>query len=260
MKLSAKQLTELLSDLGVDVELVESDNADFKSEDLTQSIVTAVTPTISAQLEEKLESSIGAKNNKTALSAIQFVFGIPKSELDGKTFKEMFAVVKERISSTDETEAGKWKTKYEDAVREYETKLEEKDTEWQSKYDTDIASEKKKYQDRDINDFFIKETEKLPRKGGDLLEQADTLRYKAEKQGYEIKVGENGSIELWKDGKKAKSEEVIKSIAEKVLPIATDTRHVSPAAAKAGQAAAQEGIATVEDNPLAALENWANGE
>lgn len=233
MKVTAQKAIELLAELGVDAVLVEEDSqVDINIDDVTAQAVKYLQPQIEPALRERIEGEIGAKNNGTLLSAIQSVWGIPKKEIDGKNYKEIVSYMKER--SDNSTDKDEWKKKYEEAVRDYEEQIEAANNTWQSKYDTDIAGERKKYIDRDINTAFISLVEKMPRKGGDIAEQADALRYKVEKNGYELKY-ENGTLEFWKDNKKIKHEEVINPIAEKLFPIATDTRHVNPLDVKAGR-------------------------
>jgi hypothetical protein len=230
MKISNETAQKLLAELGVDVEVVaENEDKDVDINSLVEDVTNTLKPTIETGLKETLETAIGARQNGTALSAIQQVFGIPKKDLDGKTFKEMFGIVKEHVSKGGADEANEWKTKYETAVQDYEAQLENKETEWQTKYDADISVERQKYSDRDINDGFVALVNKLPRQGGDPLKQAKVLRNLAKEEGIEVSYDE-GKKELVfkKDGKLLKADDTISNLAKDVLPVATSTNHIKP--------------------------------
>lgn len=229
MKILHKQAAKLLAELGLtDVELVaENEDKDVNIDDLVVEATNALKPSLEAELRQSLEASIGAKSNGSALSAIQQIFGIPKKELDGKTFKEMFSVVKEHAANS--SEANEWKTKYEATVKDYEEQLETAQSTWQTKYDTDLGVERQKYADRDINDAFVSEVNKMPRQGGDPIKQARVLRNLAKEAGYEISFDEaKKALSMVKDGKAAKVSEVLNELAADVLPLAKNTSHVAP--------------------------------
>lgn len=257
MKVSQKQLTELLSSLGLDVELVEDDNAEFNPETVTGELQSYFQPEIEKALTEKLESAAGAKSNGAALSAIQFHFGIPKKELDGKTFKEMFAIVKEKQQNSGE--ASEYKQKYEDAVRDYEAQIEKLDADWKLKHETEVSAEKAKYINRDIEASYQTLVEKMPRKGGDLTKQSRAIRNLLKEDGITEEYDEaSKSLKLFKDGKPLKVEDTIKSYAADILPLATSTAHVNPAEVRAGKNTMDAGIEQVRDDKFAAIANWAN--
>jgi hypothetical protein len=230
MKISLATAQKLLEELGADVELVaENDDKDVDIASITSEVKATLKPTIESELKDTLEASIGARSNGSALSAIQQVFGIPKKELDGKTFKEMFGIVKEHTSSNGATEANEWKGKYEAAVQDYEAQLEQKHTEWETKYNADIENANKRYADRDINDAIVGIVNKMPRSGGDPVKQARVLRNLAQEAGYEMSFDEaKKALVLMKDGKPAKVDETFTELAADVLPLAKNTSHVSP--------------------------------
>lgn len=261
MKVSQKQLTELLSSLGLDVELVEDDNADFKPTDAEGKIKEFLAPDIKVEVAKDLESSLHGSWINTLSTQVSRTFAIPKKELEGKKVGELLEIIK--TNSSNGKEGNEWKEKYEAFVSQSNADIDKLNADWQAKYDNDVGAANKKYIDRDINSAFIKITEKIPRKGGDLVEQADTLRYKVEKNGYEIRTTDNGEIEFWKDNRKHKNEDVITPIAKNIFSIAENTSHINPASVKAGTSSAQAGVENVKTMPANIPENitnWVNKE
>lgn len=230
MKISLSKAQELLGELGLDVELVaENDDKDVDIAALTSEAKATLKPSIESELKETIEAAIGAKSNGSALSAIQQIFGIPKKELDGKTFKEMFAIVKEHAGSNSANEANEWKSKYEAVVQDYEAQIEAANTTWQAKYDTDLGAERSRYADRDINDAIVGIVNKMPRQGGDAVKQARVLRNLAKEAGYEMSYDEaSKALKMVKDGKPVKVEETFTELAADVLPLAKNTSHIAP--------------------------------
>jgi hypothetical protein len=221
MKLSNEQAQKLLSEIWGDVELVEADSHDFDID----AVVSQGKDYYKGAIEKEIEPNFDAKFKNSFRSAAQRVFSIPKKDLDGKTWEEMATLIKERSVKPDDT--NEWKEKYEAAVADYEAQIEAKET----AHVAALASEQQKFVDRDINDAFVALTGKLPRQGGDVAKQARILRDEALREGYEVKM--NGKdVELWKDGKKAKTDEAILKLATDVIPLATSTKHIKPSDVK----------------------------
>lgn len=231
MKISHEQAAKLLTELGLqDVELVaENEDKDINIDDLVVEATNALKPSIIDAAKADLEADHNGKFLGSLRSAVQRTFNIPKKDMEGKPLQEVLGLVKTNLDSHSSTEANEWKTKYEAAVQDYEAQLETAQTTWQTKYDTDLTVERQKYADRDINDAFVSEVNKMPRQGGDPVKQARVLRNLAKEAGYEISFDEaKKALSMVKDGKAAKVSEVLNELAADVLPLAKNTSHVPP--------------------------------
>lgn len=237
MKLSTEQATKLLSDLGVDAEIVEAKeaDADVKIEDIAAEVTEYLKPGIVEAVKSEHEAANHAKFINTLRSGVQRTLNIPKKEMDGKTLEDILALVKTTTESKGTTEASEWKTKYETAVQDYEQQLEIANTTWETKYNTEIQAANKKYIDRDINDVYQTQVGKIARQGGDLVKQSKVLRSLIQQEGIEEVYDEaNKSLVFKKDGKILKVEETLANLAKDVLPIATSTNHINPKDVKNG--------------------------
>lgn len=234
MKISKAQAVKLLQELHLDVELVEDDkDADFNQDEALETVKDSFKEAISKELEPELETKYTGKHLGTLRTIAARNFGITKKDMEGKEVEDILKMVKDKLSTDVGKDANEWKQKYDEAVADYEKQLEEKETNWNTKYTADIDAEKQKYVDRDINDAFVALTTKLPRQGGDVIKQARVLCNEAKAQGYEIAYDEaTKTLKLTKDGKPAKAEEVLKTIAADILPMAKDTSHINPKDAK----------------------------
>lgn len=258
--LSGNQVIELLAELGLDVQLAEEgkEEKEFKASELVAEVATYLKPGIEESYVKENEPKLHAKFMGEARSQITKEFGIKRNDLDNKSWKEMLDLVK-AVNKPNDNE---WQAKYEQLVKDYEVQDEERNTEAATKEQEwlkKLELSEKKYIDRDIDGELRKYVEKMPRKGGDVAEQTEVLRYKLEKAGFELKLI-NNAVEFWKDNKKHKGEEVIKPIAEKIFPIANDMSHVDPAKVKAGtETKVGEGVAQIPSE-YNAIAQWAEGE
>lgn len=253
MKLSIKQAAKLLKDLGVNVEVVESEDKADKDVDV-ESLVSEVTSNVRETIEpeikeahkEEVERGLTGKIAGTLRTSLGRAFGVPGRELERLTkdlpLSEAIETLANNCKKIYDDKSGKekqdWETEREEMIKEHETALEALRTE----KDNEVTTWKSKYADRDINESLIKITEKIPRVKGEVTEHADYLRYKAQKQGYELKYNETASkLELWKDGRKARVnnkdleiEDLAKQVFTESGMMVTDTSHIKPSDAKAG--------------------------
>lgn len=256
MKLLADQAKEILSDLlGEDVEVV-ADNGDVTD---TSEIITTAKSTLRSDVEKEIlsdaetEAKFNGKFMTILRSQVHRTLGIPKSETEKKSLSEIIPIIKDKLANSTLAEKDDWKAKYDALLADSDIEKERLQTEWETRYNTDILLERKKFIDRDINDSFVSLVNKLPRQGGDAVKQAKVLRNLAETEGFEVRF-ENGALELWKDNKKQKTEEIINTLAKDVLPLAKDTSHIKPSDVKAGLT--PEGKVVENTNPkLAGFEH-----
>lgn len=244
MKISKKQLNELLQELLPDAELVEDDkDADFNQDEAVSSIKAAFKDDILKESAGELETAATGKHLGSLRTIAQRVFSIPKKDMEGKEAEEILKMAKDKLATEVGKDANEWKQKYDEVVADYEQQLEQKENTWNEKYNNDISAEKKRYIDRDINDAVVAFTTKLPRQGGDVIKQARVLLNEAKAQGFEVSYDEGSkAIKMTKDGKPVKHEEVLKSIAVDILPLAKDTSHVNPKTVKTGGDAGADAI------------------
>lgn len=253
MKVTIEQAKELLSEILGDVELVEADNAD-KDFDLDAILAKGkdyYKADLSKEALEVTENEVHGKVIKSLRSVVGRTFSIPRKDMENMTVDQIISKVKENVEAGSASGATEWKEKYDTLLQNSEKEKDDLENTWKQKYDDDIAVERTKYVDRDVNDYVRSQMEKLPRKGGDLNAQTEVLRYRLEKLGYKPKMSEDGSTVEWeKDGKKiTKFEEVIKTEADKTFGLAKDTSHIKPSDVLAGKEnGAKAGVVAV-DNP-----------
>jgi DNA repair exonuclease SbcCD ATPase subunit len=257
MKLSLEQANQLLSELMPGVAVAENehdaDNIDVDSMviAINKAVTESLRPTVEAELKPGLESSFLGRHLGALRSAAQRVFNVPKRELEEMNIEQLLAKCKgaleSRYNQTDEQRNAQVET----TVHDYETQIEQ----LKSVHEQQLSEERAKYMQRDITARCISLVEKLPRKGGDLMEQADLLRYKMQ-SAYEVRYNEERKqLEFYKEGKPAMQEnnqpvtdeDFAKLWAEKAGILVNDTRHVSPSELKAGQQGVYTGIITPEN-------------
>lgn len=230
MKISLSTAQKLLEELGVDVELVaENDDTGVDVSALASEATEYLKPQILSAAKEGTEAELNGKFLGTLRSAVQRTLNIPKKEMEEKSVSEIMAIIKANTESHTGEAANEWKSKYEAAVQDYETQLENTQSTWQSKYDNDIKAANDRYTDRDINDAIVGIVNKMPRSGGDPVKQARVLRNLAKEAGYEMSFDEaSKALKMVKDGKPAKVEEAFNELAADVLPLAKNTSHIAP--------------------------------
>ncbi len=269
MKLSIEQANKLLSQVSAGVIVVADDTLADKEADLnlvladiTEAAAKETQPLLEAELKDKYEASFVGRYLGALRSAAQRVFNIPRKDMDEMNLEQVLAKCKSVVDSRYTQSDTERQTIWERTVQDYEDQIEEMKT----NYEQQLNEERAKYTERDIAARCISIVEKMPRKGGDLQEQADLLRYKMQKV-YEVRYNEDTKqLEFYKDGQQAvnekdepvNDEDFARSWAERTGILVKDTRHISPADVLAGQEQAN----TVPlpnpnaENGMNAIEAW----
>lgn len=267
MKISFEQANELLSGVLGNVQVVANDadkdvDVNALSTEMETSMKAILKPSIENELKDTIEASLVGKSLGSLRAVAQRTFSIPRGDLDGLEIPEIVAKIKETLDSRFTQTDSERNSKYEETVRKYEQDIENMKLE----HDKAIQTERDKYVLRDISGRCMSLLESIPRKGGDLQEQADLLRFKMQSQ-YETKYNEETKrIEFYKDGnlvlndkqKPLTDEDFAKSWAEKAGILTNDTRHVVPSTVTKDTPAGVEPVSDMEDS-LSAIANWAQG-
>lgn len=246
MKISIEQANKLLSGLLADVAVAENEheadiNVDVSAllNSVNVSLIKAMRPALEEELKPALEAPLHARFMGTLRSAIGRSFNIPKHEISDMGIEQLMAKCKTMIDSRNSQTDDEKQAALEKTVQGYEAHLEE----IKSTYEKQLEQERTKYTQKDISARCLSIVERLPRKGGDLQEQADMLRYKMQSV-YEVRYNEQTKkLEFYKEGKPAvadnsepvNDEDFARTWAEKAGILVHDTRHISPADVKAGQ-------------------------
>ncbi len=275
MKISIEQASKLLSELIAGAVVVaNNDEADTIDTDdllisINESVSKSLKPSLEEQLKTTLEPSLTGRHLGTLRSAAQRVFNVPKRELEEMSVEQLLAKCKGAIESRYNLTEEQRQSVLETTVQGYETQLEQV----KSGYEKMLDEERAKYMQRDIAARCVSIIEKLPRKGGDLQEQADMLRYKMQ-TSYEVRYNEETKrLEFYKEGKPAvldnsqpvTDEDFARMWAEKAGILVHDTRHISPADVKAGQQGVYASGILIPDNDepandgMDAIVSWASG-
>lgn len=273
MKLSIEQANKLLSQLTAGVAVVENEQQADKSPDLeavfnniSQVVSKAVRPALEEEMKAGADAAFTARYLGTLRSAAHRVFNIPRRELDELSVEQILSKCKGVHETRLNQTGAEIQTSLEATMRDYEQQIET----LKQQHETALTQERDKYLQRDITARCLSIIERLPRKGGDLQEQADMLRYKMQKV-YEVRYNEDTKqLEFYKEGKQAlwdnnepvNDEEFARTWAEKAGILVRDTRHLSPAAVQAGQTGGYTGgipLNTEQPGGMNAIEAWAEG-
>lgn len=261
-EVSINQAKELLSNLGINVQVVESkeDVADVDVSALTEeaekSIVEQHRSSIENEVRESVISTEAAKLGKMEMNHISKTFGIPRKELADKSFEEMLAMVKEMKDKDVTEESNNFEQRLLEIQAEHEKELSEKDNE--------IETANKKYIDRDINTSLYGVIETLPRVGGKSDTQARQLKGWLQDKGYELAFDEEkNSLKIMKDGKAATDkggkelniDNLAKEWGSEVGVLAKDTSHLSPKEVEQ----INPNPTQQSGQPVSAIEQWAQG-
>lgn len=245
MKLSIEQAGKLLSELLADAVLVVNDEpSDIEDTDTLlikagENLTAVLRPSLEEQMKATLEPAFTGRYLGTLRSAAQRVFNIPKRELEDMSIEQLLAKCKGSIDARYDQSEAQRQSALETTVQEYEAQIEQ----LKASHEQQLSGERAKYAQRDITARCVSIIEKLPRKGGDLQEQADMLRYKMQ-ASYDVRYNEaTKRLEFYKEGKQAvnessqpvSDEDFARMWAEKAGILVNDTRHISPADVKAGQ-------------------------
>ncbi|MBS1771523.1 MAG: hypothetical protein JST82_01595 [Bacteroidetes bacterium] len=246
MKISVEQANILFSALPADVAVVADEHEADETTDveslalsLTNSIATNLRPQLEQEMRPSIEGSFMARYLGTLRSIVSREFNINRRRLDKLTMEEIVAQCKTVQVPPHEELPEKTEAADEELKAAYELKY----AEMKASYEQMMQEERNKYAQKDIATRCLSMIEKLPRKGGDLQEQADMLRYKMQ-SAYEVRYNEaTKKLEFYKEGQQVVSEnnqplndeDFARNWAEKAGILVNDTRHILPADVKAGQ-------------------------
>jgi hypothetical protein len=275
MKLSIEQANKLLSALLGDAEVAEDEQQTDDTIDTGQLIATinegiskTLKPSIEEQIKPTLEAAFTGRHLGALRSAAQRVFNVPKRELEDMSIEQLLskcrAALDERTSQSDDERV----SSLQERVYNYESQIDQ----LKADYEYRLKEANEKFVQRDITARCVSIMEKLPRKGGDLQEQADMLRYKMHAT-YEVRYNEaKKQLEFYREGKPVVSdgntpvsdEDFARHWAEKAGILVNDTRHIAPADVKAGQQGAYAtgvislGSDDAQDDAMEAIAAWAD--
>lgn len=273
MKLSIEQANKLLSQLTAGVTVVaDKNNADNEPDleavfnNISTVVGKAIRPSVAEELRAEAETNFTGRYLGTLRTIAQRTFDIPRRELEHLSQEQIMAKCKGVIEGRYTQDDGERQTMWTTTIQDYEKQIEE----LKAQYENQLQDEQSKYTQRDITARCISIVEKLPRKGGDLQEQADLLRYKMQNV-YEVRYNEdNKRLEFYNEGKPAvgennepiTDEDFARNWAERAGILVRDTRHISPAEVQAGQQGTY--LSMLSDNEQAtnsmhAIEAWAEG-
>lgn len=246
MKLSIEQANKLLSQLIAGVTVVADEQQADKKTDIDaihNNIAEVVSKNINPELQEKvraeMEAAFTARYLGTIRSAAGRIFNIPRRELDDLSPEQLISKCKGTIDSRYNKSETEQQTALEATIQDYETQIEQ----LKAAHEEVLEQERGKYTQRDITSRCMSIVEQLPRKGGDLQEQADMLRDRMQKV-YEVRYNEDTKrLEFYNEGKPAltdknepvNDEDFARTWAERAGILVRDTRHISPADVQAGQ-------------------------
>jgi|SRR6185503_1440821 len=261
MKLTSKALIELVKDWVADVELVENDEPDFKIEDaksaLNLKVREALTPVLEQELKPKHKSEFQGEISSLERKAIAEHFGIDKKLLEGLSHKDMLKLAKDAYTQTLNLDVSGANKKIEEIIAQHTAKEEG----WENEKKQLNQQWQTKLTERDVTEGLMKVLEAIPRKGGEISEQAEMLRYKINKDGYEPRYNpEKRSVELYKDNQVAligdkdkkvlKTEDYAASWAKAAGIFAEGTQHLPPNPLDKGTPASNPAL---RNDPYAAM-------
>lgn len=276
MKLSIEQANEYLQELGLQGVQVVADEKeaekDFKAETLVQQTNDTIREIVRGDIEKEITETRGAAEDGKAMgllrSAAARIFGGVPKDYEGLDVKGIVSKAKENYNANNSKQQKDWEEERDELISAHEKAIAELEEEWTGK----VTSAEEKYIQRDIDSYFMTLAGKVPTKGGELSEHADTLQYKARKQ-YDLKWNsEKNQVEFYtKDGKLAMNgnkpvdhTEFAKETFTKLGTIATGTQHLVPKTIKDNDA--QQGKVITEEKKgiqfqgVAEMEEWANQE
>lgn len=274
MKISIEQANKLFEQLQVDAAVVadeqqadESIDANMLLQVLNTHFSTTLRPQIEQQLKPTLESGFTGRYNGALRAAASRLFGISKKEMEDLSLEQILTKCKEAALGNLEQTDAETRAIIETAIQGYEQQLEELKT----SYEEQLNTQREKYLQKDITTRCLSIIQQLPRKGGDLQEQAEMLRHKMQ-NSFELRYNEaTQRLELYKEGKPAvaennqpvSDEDFARMWAAKAGILVNDTRHISPADVKAGQQGAYaSGVIQTNDtsaSTMDAIVAWVEG-
>lgn len=273
MNISIEQANKLLAALAADAVVVADEQSADEGTDtdallatIHDNLSTTLRPTLEEQMKPVIESNYLGRFTGTLRSALNRAFGFTNKELERMTIEQMVNKCKQVIDGyVSQTEAQR-QTAIETAISGYEAQLQQ----MKDNYEAMLAAAHNKQRERDITTRCMTMLEKLPRKGGDITEQAEMLRNKMQ-AAYEVQYNEaDKTLALYKEDKPVLAdnnqpltdENFARMWAEKAGILVNDTRHISPADVKAGHSGGYgKGIITTNNTSangaMEAIVAWA---
>lgn len=246
MKISIEQANKLLEALQGGVAVVADEqlaDTDYDAKTLlhtiNENLAAVLRPQIEQQIKPAMESNFTGRYNGALRAAATRLFGVAKKDMDDLSLDQIITKCKEAASNNVEQADAETRTIIETAVHNYEQQLET----LKASYEQQLQTERERYTQKDIAARCLSIIDKLPRKGGDLMEQAEMLQHKMQ-SAYDVRYNEaTKRLEFYKEGKLAvldnnqplTDEDFARMWAAKAGILVNDTRHISPADVKAGQ-------------------------
>lgn len=248
MKFSIEQASKLLKELGVDAQVVGTDDKgvdkDLNVEDIItkakEEITTDARSDIETELRDKITSEAVGRQIGKLRSVLARTYGIKTADLKDlevedavKLSKEIYDKNKGAQINDFEEERQKLINDYEEQLETQKANFEERENSLKADHEAAISAANDKYIQRDIDSHFLKLAKAHPTKGGDLEEQAKMLKIRA-KESYDLQYDEKAGkvVFLDKDKKKPVADfdesNFAKESYEKWGILATDTRHIDP--------------------------------
>lgn len=272
MNISIEQANKLLAALAGNVAVVADEqqadaNVDTEAllASINENITTNLRPTLEEQMKPLIEGNYLGRFTGTMRAAMYRIFNIPRKELESLNIEQMVAKCKQMVDAQIAQNETERQQAAETAINGYEAQLQQiKDN-----YEAMLSAERNKQVQRDITARCMSLLERLPRKGGDIAEQAEMLRYKMQ-SAYDIRYNEaEKKLEFYKEDKPVftdnnqpmSDESFARMWAEKAGILVNDTRHISPADVKAGHSGGYgSGVIIAQpapDNAMEAIVAWA---
>lgn len=272
MNISIEQANKLLAALAGNVAVVADEqqadaNVDTEAllASINENIATNLRPTLEEQMKPLIEGNYLGRFTGTMRAAMYRIFNIPRKELESLNIEQMVAKCKQMVDAQIAQNETERQQAAETAINGYEAQLQQiKDN-----YESMLSAERDKQVQRDITARCMSLLERLPRKGGDIAEQAEMLRYKMQ-SAYDIRYNEaEKKLEFYKEDKPVftdnnqpmSDESFARMWAEKAGILVNDTRHISPADVKAGHSGGYgSGVIIAQpapDNAMEAIVAWA---
>lgn len=272
MNISIEQANKLLAALAGNVAVVADEqqadaNVDTEAllASINENITTNLRPTLEEQMKPLIEGNYLGRFTGTMRAAMYRIFNIPRKELESLNIEQMVTKCKQMVDAQIAQNETERQQAAETAINGYEAQLQQiKDN-----YEAMLSAERNKQVQRDITARCMSLLERLPRKGGDIAEQAEMLHYKMQ-SAYDIRYNEaEKKLEFYKEDKPVftdnnqpmSDESFARMWAEKAGILVNDTRHISPADVKAGHSGGYgSGVIIAQpapDNAMEAIVAWA---
>lgn len=272
MNISIEQANKLLAALAGNVVVVADEqladvdvDTDTLVASVNENITTSLRPTLEEQMKPLIEGNYLGRFTGTMRAAMYRIFSIPRKELESLNIEQMVSKCKQLVDAQVAQNEAERQQAAETAINGYEAQLQQiKDN-----YEAMLSAERSKQVQRDVAARCMSLLERLPRKGGDIAEQAEMLRYKMQ-SAYDVRYNETDKrLEFYKEDKPVftennqplNDESFARMWAEKAGILVNDTRHISPADVKAGHNGGYgSGVIIAQsspDNAMEAIVAWA---